>query len=145
MEYDTESNNISSCNRDQNLTESHLSQLFSIPMNWSLDSAFICNSGGLRYLAVVPKMLRKGIDPMYMADPSESGQPAANTEGVPDWLLEFRREKTESVRKHRAKAAKGKKSPLPSWLRVKQCRERKARIAPAESTIGTISSNSMYV
>jgi hypothetical protein len=88
-------------------------------------------------------MIRKGINPMYMADPSKPGQPTTDTGEVPDWLSEFRRKKAESKKKYRARAAGEKKSPVPGRLRVKQCRERKARIASAETTTGTVSNNSM--
>jgi hypothetical protein len=89
-------------------------------------------------------MIRKGINPMYMADPSKPGQPTTDTGDVPDWLSEFRRKKAESSRKCRARPAGGeKKSPVPGRLRVKLCRERKARIASAKTTTGTVSNNSM--
>jgi hypothetical protein len=145
MEYDYENNVTSSKNCDQMPLETRniYDHTFSFPLNWSLDSAFICNSG-LRHLAVVPKMIRKGINPMYMADPSKPGQPTTDTGDVPDWLSEFRRKKAESSRKCRARPAGGeKKSPVPGRLRVKLCRERKARIASAKTTTGTVSNNSM--
>jgi hypothetical protein len=74
---------------------------------------------------------------MYMADPSKSGQPTTDTEEVPNWLSEFRRKKAESKKKYRARAAGEKKSPVSGRIRSKQCRERKARIAPTEFTIGS--------
>jgi hypothetical protein len=86
-------------------------------------------------------MIRKGINPMYMADPSKPSQPTTDTGDVPDWLSELRRKKAESSRKCRARPAGEKKSPVPGRLRSKQCRERKAKIAPTESTFG--SNNSM--
>jgi hypothetical protein len=91
----------------------------------------------------VPKMIRTGINPMYMANPSKPGQPTTDTGEVPNWLLEFRRKKAESSRKYRARPAGEKKSPVPGRLRVKLCRERKARIASTESTTGTVSNDSM--
>ena len=127
-------------------------RFFSFPVNWSLDSVLVCNSA-TRHIAVIPKTIWKGISPIYMANPSESGQPATDTGEVPDWLSEFRRKKAESSKKCRARAessrkcrarpAGEKKSPVPGMLRVKQCRERKARIASTESTTGTVSNNSM--
>ena len=144
-DYDDYDNYItSSKNRDQMPLETRTiyNHPFSFPLDWSLDSAFICISG-LRHLAVVPKMIRTGINPMYMADPSKSGQPTTDTGEVPNWLLEFRRKKAESSRKYRARAAGEKKSPVPVRLRMKQYRERGARIAPTEFTTGTVSNDSM--
>jgi hypothetical protein len=138
MEYNCEYNVTSSKNCDQMPLETRniCYHQFSFPLDWSLDSAFICNSV-LRLLTIIPKMIRKGINPMYMADPSVSGQPATDTGEVPDWLSELRWKKAESTKKYRARAAGEKKSPVPGRLRSKQCRERKAKIAPTESTFGS--------
>ena len=102
----------------------------------------VCNSA-TRHIAVIPKTIWKGISPIYMANPSESGQPATDTGEVPDWLSEFRRKRAESSRKCRARTAGQKKSPVPGARRTKQWREKKKRIASTETTTGTVSNNSM--
>jgi hypothetical protein len=138
-DYDDYENYItSSKNRDQMPLETRTiyNHPFSFPLDWSLDSAFICISG-LRHLAVVPKMIRTGINPMYMADPSKSGQPTTDTEEVPNWLSEFRQKKAETMRKLRAKTVKEKKSAVPGWMRSRQCRERKAATTQVKSSTVT--------
>jgi hypothetical protein len=79
------------------------------------------------------KATKRGLAPMYMADPSGS-----TSVEVPDWLLQHRRKKAEAQRRKRANAPKKEKKndPVPGRLRVKKCREkqRKTRVAPVEST-----------
>jgi len=79
------------------------------------------------------KAVKRGVTPLYMADPSES-----TSVEVPNWLLERRKKDAERKRMERANAPKKEKKndPVPGRLRVKQCREnqRKTRIAPVEST-----------
>ena len=108
---------------------SHL--LFSTPTVWSLDSSF--DACGLRCLSCMIKAVKRGVTPLYMADPSES-----TSVEVPNWLLERRKKDAERKRMERANAPKKEKKndPVPGRLRVKQCREkqRKTRIAPVEST-----------
>jgi hypothetical protein len=128
----------STSTRNEKHVFSHCS--FSLPVNWSLDSVLICSSA-TRHIAVIPKTIKKGIYPMYMADPSESGQPATNTNKDPDWLLNLRKKDAERKRKQRAKATK-EKAPVPGWMRTKQCRERKAVVSRAESSTVTQVPNS---
>ena len=118
--------------------------LFSLPVNWSLDLVLVCSSA-TRHIAVIPKTIKKGIYPIYMADPSESGQPATDRKEDPDWLLNLRKKDAERKRKERAKSPKKPKKPkepkepkaVPGWMRTKQCRERKAVMSQAESSTVT--------
>jgi hypothetical protein len=83
-----------------------------------------------------------GIYPIYMADPSESGQPAPDRKEDPDWLLNLRKKDSERKRKERAKSPKKPKKPkelkaVPGMMRTKQWRERKAVMSRAESSTVT--------
>jgi hypothetical protein len=64
---------------------------------------------------------------MYMADPSESGQPATDTKEDPDWLLNFRKQKSETTRKIRAKAAKKKRAHYPVGCEVDNAEKERQR------------------
>jgi hypothetical protein len=112
-------------------SQTNVSHLFSTPTDWSLDSSF--DACGLRCLSCVIKAVKRGVTPLYMADPSES-----TSVEVPNWLLECRKKDAERKRKERANAPKKEKKndPVPGRLRVKKCREkqRKTRVAPVEST-----------
>jgi hypothetical protein len=108
-------------------SETNVSHLFSTPTEWSLDSSF--DTCSLRCLSCVIRAVKRGVTPLYMADPSES-----TSAEVPDWLLEHRRKKTEAQRRKRANAPK-KNDPVPGRLRTKKWREKlqKAR-TPVESS-----------
>jgi len=95
----------------------------------------VCSSA-TRHIAVIPKTIKKGIYPIYMADPSESGQPATDRKEDPDWLLNLRKKDAERKRKERAKSPKKPKA-VPGWMRTKQWRERKAVMSRAESSTVT--------
>jgi hypothetical protein len=101
---------------------------FLSPIDWSLDSSM--NIYGLRHLSCIIKAIKRGITPLYMADPSGS-----TSAEVPDWLLEHRRKNTEAQRRKRANTPK-KNDPVPGRLRTKKWREKlqKARITPMESS-----------
>jgi hypothetical protein len=77
----------------------------------------------------VIKTIKRGLIPMYMADPSTPTLPED-----PDWLLEHRKKFAEKMRLRRANA-KVKKDPIPGRVRTRKCRERqrKQRITPVES------------
>ena len=96
--------------------------LFSLPVNWSLDLVLVCSSA-TRHIAVIPKTIKKGIYPIYMADPSESGQPATDRKEDPDWLLNLRKKDAERKRKERAKSPKKPKA-VPGWMRKTMSRKK---------------------
>ena len=108
-----------------------LINLFSTPALWSLDS-LMDSCYGVRYLSGLAKALKKGISPLYMADPSKP-IPAE----VPDWLIEYRKMKAERKRIQRTGSPDGKKkNPISGRLRVQKHRRNKraAMVAPGEST-----------
>lgn len=107
--------------------KTNISHMFSLPTRWSLDSSF--DTCGLRHLSCVIKTIKRGLIPMYMADPSTPTLPED-----PDWLLERRKKFAEKMRLRRANA-KVKKDPIPGRVRTRKCRERqrKQRITPVES------------
>ena len=109
-------------------SKTKISHLFLSPIDWSLDSSM--NIYGLRHLSCTVKAIKRGITPLYMADPSGS-----TSAEVPDWLLEHRRKNTEAQRRKRANTPK-KNDPVPGRLRTKKWREKlqKARITPVESS-----------
>ena len=114
-------------------------QLFSLPLNWSLPSVLVCSST-TRHIAVIPKTIGWGINPIYMVNPYESGQSDTNTKEDPDWLLNFKKQRSEASRKMRAKTVKEvkeKKSAVPGWMRSRQCRERKAATTQVKSSTVT--------
>ena len=108
--------------------------LFSTPTPWSLDS-LMDSCYGVRYLSGLAKALKKGISPLYMADPSKP-IPAE----VPDWLMKQRKKDAERKRIQRYGSPDGKKKkekdPTPGRLRVQKHRRNKraAMVAVVEST-----------
>jgi hypothetical protein len=139
VEHGNNTNNITSSTdyaQEGSLEQELLFCPFSCPAWLSLDSSM--NTCGLRHFSGLAKAIRKGISPMYMADPSES-TPAE----VPDWLIEFRKKDAERKRIKKYGTADGKKkkekAPVPARLRSEKCRRNKgaARVAPAESATTT--------
>ena len=112
-----------------------LSRHISSPTQSSLDYSMDIYAG-LRHLSCLVRVVRKGISPMYMADPSKT----ANRED-PDWLVEFKRKQKERKRILRHGSPDGKKKkekdPTPGWLRMRKCRERDkgARVTPSEECV----------
>jgi hypothetical protein len=140
-EHGNNTNNIISSTDyapEGSLEQDLLFRPFSFPAQLSLD--YSMNACGLRHLSGLAKAIRKGISPMYMADPSES-TPAE----VPDWLIEFRKKDAEKkrIRRH-GSAEKKEKAPVPARLRTEKWRRNKraAKVAPAESATTT---GAMYV
>jgi hypothetical protein len=72
-----------------------------------------------------------------MVNPHESGQSDTNTKEDPDWLLNFKKQRSEASRKMRAQTVKEKKSAVPGWMRSRQCRERKAATTQMKSSTVT--------
>jgi hypothetical protein len=135
-EHGNSTNNITSSTdyaQERSLEQELIFHPFSCPARLSLDSSM--NTCGLRHFSGLAKAIRKGISPMYMADPSEF-TPAE----VPDWLIEFRKKDTERkrIRRH-GSAEKKEKAPVPAWLQMEKYRRNKRapRVAPAESATTT--------
>jgi hypothetical protein len=70
--------------------------------DWSTEES-LANYPGLRYLSPWLNVVKKGISPMYMNDPSQThSSQSPGGETPEDWLIEFRRMKREQKRKSRA-------------------------------------------
>ena len=70
--------------------------------DWSSEASLV-NYPGLRYLSPWLNVVKKGISPMYMNDPSQThSSQSPGGETPEDWLIEFRRMKREQKRKSRA-------------------------------------------
>jgi hypothetical protein len=100
-EHGNSINNITSSTdyaREGSLEQELLFRPFSCFVRLSLDS--LMNTCGLSHFSGLAKAIRKGISPMYMADPSES-TPAE----LPDWLIEFRKKDAERkrIKRHKKK------------------------------------------
>ena len=109
-----------------------LINLCSTPTPWSLDS-LMDSCYGVRYLSGLAKALKKGISPLYMADPSKP-IPAE----VPDWLIKQRKKDAERKRLKKYGSPDGKKikDPMSGRLRTEKWRKNKraAMVVAVEST-----------
>ena len=125
---------VSDSNIKKGLFKSGLINLFSTPALWSPDS-LMDTYYGVRYLSGLAKALKKGISPLYMADPSKP-IPAE----VPDWLIKQRKKDAERKRIQRYGSPDGKKkkekNPIPGRLRTEKWRKNKraAMVVAVEST-----------
>jgi hypothetical protein len=107
-------------------SESVISHLISPPVNWSLDRSM--DSCGLRHLSCLAKVIKQGMSPIYMADPSEP-----SSAEVPKWKVTQLAKQREANRRHYDKK-RINKVRVPGAIRTRKCRQRKNQIQSIRET-----------
>ena len=116
-------NNITSPIKPKPLpSESIWIHLFSPPTKWSMISTI--DSCGLRPFSCITKWLKRGIGPMYMADPSEP-----SSAEIPEWRI-AQLAKRREVNKRYYDKKRVNNIRVPGAIRSRKCRQRKNQIQP---------------